>query len=817
MSVPLKHRFHSAVLAGALAIGPLCAGCQWLPEGHLPRLLTLSGERNRPADDPQNGSPTAFAAEDRAVLARHSDEEQLSLWIQTVRSGEESTEPDRRWRYPALEELLARPAAKRPDLHGYLGDRSSTVVANASIGLARLGDAAGAEHLADAVRTPAFPSAMRCAAAEALATLSSSTPLSSSTTPSSSTTLHDPTVLRLMRELIDQYGRPGADYQHQLHEELILGLARHIDKADEKRFAAALQSSSKGVQVAALRAFSDRRRGTLPPEVVKLTAHAKVEVRRAALQTLARRKHPEAFTRLDAALNDHDVRVRIEAVATLGQLGGSEARATLQRLLDTSPHERIRAEAVTALGRMGVKGPVLETLNDESWQVRQRVARALARFPDRDSAVAAEELLGDRSVKVQTEIVAAMGQWPLPLAGPILIEALDSSCLTTRHAAAEQLAGRWDPAADLTDGTKEKVSTERLDELRIGFRQQFGGIDRDALSQALAGRQPDRTIPALQVDRIEGMILRGDIAQIAQLGPELLPALEQIVFDRQRSLPEAIYRDVLPRHGPEFIALDQMDLPDLLPRRRATAMLRELAGKKPLSRLATLRLYQLVSRDSDQLVWQNALRAVERNPHEPAIRLAYAATGHRSPEVRRRACENMAACPQPQHARVLLATLEDTSDSVVCAAVHALGVLGRIDDTEPLRNLMAATNENVRVETAIALTRLGDEKGTSALERLAHSNDPAIQYRAAVAMGEMPDPSFVPILIGLLDAKMAVSRGALGSLPEVVGRDVTNEDGQSRPTTTQRIERWKRWYYRQASAEQSKGAYLDSQEFRRIR
>ena len=90
---------------------------------------------------------------------------------------------------------------------------------------------------------------------------------------------------------------------------------------------------------------------------------------------------------------------------------------------------------------------------------------------------------------------------------------------------------------------------------------------------------------------------------------------------------------------------------------------------------------------------------------------------------------------------------------------------------------MTATNEHVRVETAIALARLGDEKGTSALERLAHSNDPLVQYRVVIAMGEMPDPAFVPILISLLDAKMAVSRGALSSLPKVLGRDVAAVSG----------------------------------------
>ena len=200
--------------------------------------------------------------------------------------------------------------------------------------------------------------------------------------------------------------------------------------------------------------------------------------------------------------------------------------------------------------------------------------------------------------------------------------------------------------------------------------------------------------------------------------------------------------------------------------------------------------------EPDQLVWQSLLAAVAADSSEPSVRLAYAAISHPSPEVRRRACRHLAAHPHPQHAKVLLPALEDRNQSVVCAAVRALGAAGRMDDTGPLRRLLGTSSEQLRLETATALVQLGDAAGTAALQRLAYADDAKVRRQVAVVMGEMGEPSFVPTLIRLLDDRVAVSRAALESLPKVVGHDASETDDQSPATTAERIRRWKLWFQR---------------------
>jgi len=260
--------------------------------------------------------------------------------------------------------------------------------------------------------------------------------------------------------------------------------------------------------------------------------------------------------------------------------------------------------------------------------------------------------------------------------------------------------------------------------------------------------------------------------------------------------PEAVYREVPPDSDPAFEALDWLASGDVAIRRRGAQKLAELAKGRPLGRLAMARLASLAVAETDQLVWQDVLTAAADDPSEPAIRLAYAATRHPSPDVRRRACEHLAAhCgPGQQHTKVLLPLLEDENPVVVRAAVRALGASGRMDDTQPLRQLLLAPNELVRLEAVIALCRLGDPSGPPALERLSYSDDQAVCRQVAVAMGEIGDPTFVPALIRLLDGHQGVRAAAVEALPKVVGYDVAEAAGPPASGFDERIERWKQWF-----------------------
>ena len=764
-----------------LLIGLTCSGCQWWPD-RAGGLLKLPGS-DSPGDfpdgpeSPSGADPTAD--DDRATLARAADSQGRSVWIRTVIPPGRQATPGYRWRYPNLEQMLTRPAGQRPDLRRHLRAKDPITSTNVAIALARGGDPAGVERLAEAAGDARINLPMQCAAVESLAMQ------------------EGPAVVQHLRNAIDkvalrQARSPGGA---QLHAELVRGLARHVDPADDPRFARALGSKSAEVRLAALRAWAGSTRGGLPGEVGRLCGDSNPRIRAAALDAVSRRRDPQAQRILSAALEDHDLDVREAAVIGLGALGGIEAEATLRRLLEDRD-EKTRAAAIVALAQVGAKQAVLEAADDKAWRVRQQVARALARFGDADGAAAAGRLLGDPSAVVQQETVRAVARWPLREAGAILLEALASSSFSTRGEAAGALATRWPPAeAFPVDGLPPRRA-EALAQLKDRFQRQFGMANRAALAGGTDAAAPGCQ---QQLDRIEQLVQRQDFDALRAYGPEVVDALEQIVVQRHAVLPEAVFRDVLPRHDESFEVLDRLNNEDVFQRRRAAAELAGLSRRQPLKRLAVDRLAQLVSTETDELVWQSALTAVANNADEPSIRTAYAAIGHPSPEVRRRACQHLAAQPSPRHVPVLLPVLQDRRQAVLLEAVRALGAVGKIGDTAPLRQLLSRRNEEIRLAAAAALTRLGDSAGAAELERLSYSADPKIRRRVAETMGKIPRPAFSATLVRLLDDRVSVVRAALESLPKVVGRDVSIEAVDTPISTSERIRHWKQWSARQTA------------------
>jgi len=189
-----------------------------------------------------------------------------------------------------------------------------------------------------------------------------------------------------------------------------------------------------------------------------------------------------------------------------------------------------------------------------------------------------------------------------------------------------------------------------------------------------------------------------------------------------------------------------------------------------------------------------ALDRLAADGSEAAAALVCQAATHRSPEVRRRACEHLAAHPDARHVPVLLERLDDPSDQVAASAARALGAAGRLEDTRPLHRLLTSPNELLRVEAAAALTRLGDPIGPDALERLSYSDDHLVRRQAAGAMGQSPKSEFVRALLRLLDDRPDVRRVALDSLPKVVGQDVTHSPGKPPVSSTEQVALWKEWF-----------------------
>jgi len=525
----------------------------------------------------------------------------------------------------------------------------------------------------------------------------------------------------------------------------------------------------------------------------------------AAIGAVATRRPPQARQSLIAALSDQDLQVRLAAVAGLGRLGGPDAQAALQRLLEDRG-ELIRAAAVSALAEMHADQAVLKARADKSWRVRLAVAEALQQYTDRHGMAAARELLDDPNPTVQLRVVTSVGKWPARQAASILWEALGKNTYLTRQTAARQLAALWPPAAEFPVNGTPRQQAEFLQTRQADFRRQFPRLDADSLAEAAAASRaaslsalpPERLAQlASLVDRLADpqasqAVRQAATRELTRFGPGLTAALERLAIDEHRLLPETIYRDVLPPCDPEFAVLDQLTSSDVLIRRRASTRLAELAQQRPLGRLALERLAAIVVKEPEMLVWRSILGAIAADPGEPSIRLGYAALTHPAAEVRRLACEHLAAHADPRHAAVLLPALTDPHVSVVLAAVRALGVAGDARAADPLKQLLTSPNESLRLEVAVSLARLGNRSGPAALERLAYSNDPAIRRQVATAMGQLGDPSFAPTLVRLLDDQHAVRLAALASLPQVTGREPPVSDGPAPLSLAERIEFWKR-------------------------
>jgi HEAT repeat protein len=784
---------HLGMLRGPAAVAVvslLCSGCflgQKKPShaAHAPD--TPSGGLQRSGTSTSTSSQGT--ADDRALLARPD-------WICAIGDGPPSTKmrlsplrdnsqdparqagPTWHWRHPGVEELAARSGARQVDFHAYLGDKDAIVAANAAIALARGGDAAGATHLAEAVRTRTIKLPMRCAAIESLASLDGEG------------------ITQTLSELLDEYGNSAggntSGYVTELHIELLRGLARHIDPAEDARLLAALRSASPEVRLAAVRAWGNGRHGTLPPEVVEMASDSDWRVRVAALEALSARQHPELLQHLTAALEDMDLQVRLAAIAALGRLDAGQAKATLAGLLKDRS-ESIRAEAVAALAHSGAEQSVLGAAGDEKWRVRLQVARALADIPVQEATAVALRLLDDPSAEVQREAVVAIAQWPIERGGPLLLEALGKPAFMTRQAATRALAAKWPPAIEFPAAKPPPQRAEVLAKLQLQFRRDFADRLRDQQVKQASATAPAGVAPAV-LDRVQTLLRQGDFDALGRLGPELIDALEQLALERGQLLPASVYHDLLSPREPVFAALERLHSPELSQRRRAAEELLRTASEHPLRRLAIARLCDLVMAESDGLVWRSVLQITAGDASEPAVRLAYAAIGHASPEVRRRAAENLAAHPSSAHAKVLLPALEDDDRAVVLAAVRALGLTGHVDDTRPLAKLLAAGNEELQLETAAALVRLGDPAGKAALERLAYSRDFQTRTRVAAMMGELGHGEFAPILVRMLaDTDAGVMRAALASLPKVAQRDIGQTPGAVTTSTNEQIRRWKEW------------------------
>lgn len=740
----------------------------------------------------------AFSTENEVTATFRADDVEAILakpegWIGTPAPKRETIAWN--WYHPRIEEVLAWPEENEPVLRAALKKKDPVTATNAAICLARLGDDSGVPILISAVRSGRLETPLRVTAAEALASFDSS--------------------VATVQKLIDEYDDQAKTPNMALYRELIAGLGNHIDPAGDRRFLAAMNSRDADVRLAAIEAWAKSPSAVLPNELVYLAADPSEKNRIAVMHALGTHDHPERMNYLSSGLRDINYLVRVAAIESLGQIASPEAIGWLEEATKSSSMI-VRAAAVRSLATAGRLDLALQSSGDTAWQVRLAVAEVLPKDPDLKSVEVAKGLLEDRSPEVQRQVLLSIDAWPIAKSGPLLFDAMEKFGFQIRQVATDQLGKQWEPARRFPRHAPGEVRQRAMVQLRTEFQQEYGHL-MDARFKNADGKEksqnPAPVDPQL-VARVKRLIAKhedprcasADRYQLRQeilnLGPDSMAVLEHLVFEKGEELPEAFYTTVLPELDPTFDILYQMQAKTTesekpLSRRRAASNLIRLTAEREPSRLALDRLAEQMLQETDTLVWRSVLIALANNESDSTLQMVRIAVGHTSPEIRRRACQWLAAHPRPDDFKLLKPALDDPDPSVKLAAVRAVVAGGNLGDTkevEPLKELLRDSNEELRIEVAYALAAFGDEQGPQTLKELTRSRDANVRQKAVEAIGQLEDPRYASLLISLLDDQLNVRRAALGALPKTVGHDVPAAGDHQPRTASEIIARWKEWH-----------------------
>jgi HEAT repeat protein len=145
--------------------------------------------------------------------------------------------------------------------------------------------------------------------------------------------------------------------------------------------------------------------------LIELTRDANPAARHNAVHALGKIGDPRALGALIHALQDSDMKVQLKAAFALTQLGDARAVEPLVNLLghEDSEVESAIASALEFFGPFSIE-PLIHSLTDARWQVREQAADVLGLIGSRATIPALMAALRDEHWQVRFASVAALGK-----------------------------------------------------------------------------------------------------------------------------------------------------------------------------------------------------------------------------------------------------------------------------------------------------------------------------------------------------------------------------------------------------------------------
>ncbi|MBF0516846.1 MAG: HEAT repeat domain-containing protein, partial [Nitrospirae bacterium] len=211
---------------------------------------------------------------------------------------------------------------------------------------------------------------------------------------------------------------------------------------------------------------------TIVPEIIKLMRDKDVNVRRCAVDVLNNIRDPSTADALVAAMKDSDWWVRQIATDALAEVKGENIVKFFIKMLKDSSDVNMRRCAVEFFNKVtdaAALEPLIATLNDPDWWVREKAVTALGALKDVRAVAALSSVLDDSEIKwVIPSALASIG-------GPEVIEPLYILLSDTekrvRVGALKALGKLKDPETipklkEMLDDEEPDVTTEAINALK---------------------------------------------------------------------------------------------------------------------------------------------------------------------------------------------------------------------------------------------------------------------------------------------------------------------------------------------------------------
>ena len=265
--------------------------------------------------------------------------------------------------------------------------------------------------------------------------------LQDSAKESDSNSAVDPRVQDSVRAVVRALMVAAKDPEVEVRRAALQSLARYEDRTTIPAFREALKDPDAEIRSTAIEALADLKDRNSVGDIAALLKDENKEIRRSAANALGELPSKSVINELVAAMKDEDAEVRASAIRALTEIKDPSVVGPLTSAL-SDQNADVRAKAIEALHELDLPSPpsgLVEMLKDPNADVRHEAVHAVGHYKDVRAVPQLRAMLEDSNADVREAAVEALSEIRNEEALQALMGALKSKDPKVRKAAAEAL------------------------------------------------------------------------------------------------------------------------------------------------------------------------------------------------------------------------------------------------------------------------------------------------------------------------------------------------------------------------------------------